>query len=95
MRSLNLKVWYVYVGSLPQAPGDVFVAALIYCDMYSMLIMLILLPVHPKISTWYPNETGSEHVPRFEESKDHNNREEKLSWDMKREVVPLIRREKH
>lgn len=57
--------------------------------------MLILLPVHPKKSTWYQNETGSEHVPRFEESKDHNNREEKLSWDMKREVVPLRRREKH
>lgn len=57
--------------------------------------MLILLPVHPKKSTWYQNETGSEHVSRFEESKDHNNREEKLSWDMKREVVPLIRREKH
>lgn len=37
MRSLNLKVWYVYVGSLPQAPGDVFVAALIYCDMYYSL----------------------------------------------------------
>lgn len=57
--------------------------------------MLILLSVHPKKSTWYQNETGSEHVSRFEESKDHNNREEKLSWDMKREVVPLIRREKH
>lgn len=37
MRSLNLKVWYVYVGSLPQAPGDAFVAALIYCDMYYSL----------------------------------------------------------